>query len=302
MPAQPLYGAIEAGGTKFICAVAHGTGELLAETRITTTTPQQTIGAALDFFAQQAQQHGALSGMGIASFGPVDLNPASGSYGHILGTPKPLWSHTDLLTPFRQRFGCPVAIDTDVNAAALAEIRLGAGRGCNTLVYVTVGTGIGGGFFSAGQTHKGRLHPEMGHIRVLRHAQDRDFAGVCPFHGDCLEGLASGPAIHARFGCTLDMLPPTHLAWDIIADYLGQLASTLILLLSPERVVFGGGVPQNIGLLPLIRHRAATLLNGYAGLGYSGAALASLIVAPELGTASGITGALLLAQQAVRPD
>ncbi len=297
MQSSPCYGAIEAGGTKFICAVARHPGERLAETRIATTTPAATLTAVQDFFAAQVQQHGALTAIGIASFGPVDLHPGSARYGHILGTPKPLWSHTDLVSGLQQRFGCPVVIDTDVNGAALAEARLGAGRGCDTLVYVTVGTGIGGGIFTAGHTHKGRLHPELGHLRVQRHPGDAGFAGCCPFHGDCLEGLASGPAIVTRHGAALDALPPQHPAFAHIGFYLGQLTATLILLLAPDRILFGGGVMQQTALFPLLRAAAAAQLNGYAGLGEH-AWLEQNVIAPALGQDTGLTGALLLAMTA----
>lgn len=299
--APPLYGAIEAGGTKFVCAVGHGPQQRLAETRIATTTPQATLAAVQDFFAAQTAQHGALTAIGIASFGPVDVRADSPTCGHILATPKPLWSHTDLLTPLHTRFQCPVAIDTDVNGAALAEAQLGAGRGCDTLVYVTVGTGIGGGIFTRGQTHKGRLHPELGHIRVLRHPDDRDFAGTCPFHGDCLEGLASGPALLARHGAALDALPQDHPAFARQAFYLGQLVSTLILLLAPDRILLGGGVMQQSALWPLLREVAAQQLNGYAGLGER-AWLAQNVIAPALGQDAGLCGALLLAEAAATPS
>lgn len=293
MPEQPLYGAVEAGGTKFVCMVARGPGEILARTRIPTTSPEATLAAVLDFFSAQTRQHGKLSGIGLASFGPVDLREDSATHGQLLATPKPQWSYTDLLTPLRERFGCPVAIDTDVNAAALAEARIGAGRGCDTLVYVTVGTGIGGGIFTAGRTHKGRLHPELGHLRVLRHPDDNSFAGICPFHGDCLEGLASGAAIRARYGKSLDALPPDHPAFAQVACYLGQLTATLILSLAPDRILLGGGVMQQQSLFPLLRDTAARLLNGYAGLGEP-EWLERNVIAPALGQEAGLTGALLL--------
>lgn len=299
MPEAPLFGAIEAGGTKFVCAVARSPQQRLAETRIATTTPAATLAAVLDFFAAQTQLHGTLTAIGLASFGPVDLRTGSNTFGHILATPKPQWSHTDLVTPLQQRFGCPVAIDTDVNAAALAEAQLGAGQACETLVYVTVGTGIGGGICSAGRTHKGRLHPELGHLRVLRHPDDRDFAGCCPFHGDCLEGLASGPAILARYGAALDALPAGHPAFTHISYYLGQLVTTLILTLAPDRILLGGGVMQQQTLFPLLRQVAQDLLNAYAGLGEA-AWLQHNVLPPALGQDAGLCGALLLAAGCAR--
>jgi fructokinase len=294
-----LLGGIEAGGTKFVCVAAREGPEILAEIRIPTTTPGATLDAALEFFASATAKLGALSAVGIAAFGPVDIRPSSPSFGRILATPKPDWAGTDLVAPFARRFGCPVAIDTDVNAAALAETLLGAGRGCGTVVYVTVGTGVGGGIVVDGRTLKGYLHPEMGHIRVVRHERDAAFPGVCPFHGDCVEGLASGPAIEARYGAPLDRLPPGHEASRVVAHYLGQLAANVMLTLSPERVVFGGGVMSCEPLLREIRAAAAKALNGYAGLGSDAASLESLIVAPGLGARSGIVGALALASAAL---
>jgi fructokinase len=290
-----FYGAIEAGGTKFICEVTDADGTALATARIDTTTPDTTLAQVLQFFTAQEQVHGKLSAIGVAAFGPLDLQRDSPTFGHVLKTPKPQWSHTDLVTPLHRAFGCAVAIDTDVNAAALAEAQRGAGLGCDTVVYVTVGTGIGGGVYSEGRTLKGALHPEMGHIRVQRHVADAQFAGCCPFHGDCLEGLASGTAITARYGKALDQLGDDSIALQVIGDYLGQLAATCILMLSPQRIVFGGGVMQQAALYPLIRASAAQLLNGYVGIDEG--LLERVIVAPGLGARSGITGAYLLAKQ-----
>ncbi len=292
------YGAIEAGGTKFICEVTDADGTPLAATRIATTTPKDTLAAVMAFFDTQQQQLGVISAIGIAAFGPLDLRPDSPAFGSILATPKPQWSHVNLVSPLQQRFGCAMGIDTDVNAAALAEALQGAGKGCSNVVYVTVGTGIGGGVFTEGRTLKGALHPEMGHIRVLRHPHDADFAGCCPFHGDCLEGLASGPAIAARFGKPLDQLADATAAVDIIGYYLGQLAATCILLLSPERLIFGGGVMQQQALYPVIRQTVSRLINGYVGIGATDTALQQLIVPPGLGEHAGIAGALALAKQA----
>ena len=231
-----LLGAIEAGGTKFVCA-ASMRDEILAQTRIPTRGPDATLAAAQQFFETVIAEHGELSALGIAAFGPLDLRNASPSFGRLLGTPKHGWAGTDLVAPFARRFGCPVAIDTDVNAAALAETLHGAARGCGTAVYVTVGTGIGGGAVLDGRTLRGSPHPEMGHIRVARHERDTAFAGVCPFHGDCLEGVASGPAIVARYGAPLDALPSDHEAIAVVGHYLGQLAANVLLMISPERVI-----------------------------------------------------------------
>lgn len=290
------YGAIEAGGTKFLCEVTDAEGTPLAATRIATTTPEETFARVLQFFSAQQQVHGSIGAFGIAAFGPLDLRRESPTFGYLLKTPKPQWSQADFVGPLREAFGCPVAIDTDVNAAALAEAQRGAGRTCSSVLYVTVGTGIGGGAYIEGHTLKGALHPEMGHIRVLRNAADAEFGGCCPFHGDCLEGLASGTAITARYGMSLDRMADDHAAVQVIGDYLGQLATTCILLLSPQRIVFGGGVMQQKALYPVIRATAAYLLNGYAGIGAGEDALAQLIVPPGLGERAGITGAFLLAR------
>jgi fructokinase len=294
-----LVGAVEAGGTKVLCAAGRAGGGILAETRIATTTPAETQDAAQRFFANVVANFGALAAIGVATFGPVDLRRASPTFGRLLATPKPGWAGTDWVAPLAARFGCPVAIDTDVGAAALAEALHGAGRGCTTVVYVTVGTGIGGGIAIDGRTRSGALHPEMGHIGVRRHGRDGTFSGLCPFHGDCLEGLASGPAIAARYGAALDTLPAEHEAANVVGFYLGQLAATALLMLSPDRIVFGGGVMKHAALLPEIRRAAATLLNGYAGIA-DAAALESIIVAPGLGERSGIVGALALAEAALR--
>jgi fructokinase len=264
---------------------------------IATTTPEHTLRDVEAFFAAVASELGPFDALGIGSFGPVDLDRASPTFGRILETPKAGWSHTDLVGPLARRFGCPVSIDTDVNAAALAESsRFDLGGG--TLVYVTVGTGIGGGAVVNGASVKGQPHPEMGHIRVIRDARDTRFAGVCRFHGDCLEGLASGPAIVARYGSTIDRLPPDHDAFAVIGNYLGQLAANVILMLSPRHVVLGGGVMETRALLPLIRARAAALLNGYPRTGDNAALLDRVIVAPRLGCRSGLVGAITLARAA----
>ncbi len=294
---EMMYGAIEAGGTKFICAVADAHGQTLASTRIATTSAHDTLAACVDFFESQKNAESIYAGIGIAAFGPLDLHRGSPTYGHILDTPKPQWSQTDLVSPLT-RFGCPVAVDTDVNAAAMAEALHGAGRGCDVVVYITVGTGIGGGVFIKGQTLHGALHPEMGHIGVRKHAGDRKFAGTCRFHGDCLEGMASGPAIMARYGAALDALPAEHEAFDVVSHYLAQLAATVILVLSPQRLIFGGGVMGNPRVIESVRRKVAQQLNGYVvGVGgLSMPALDALIVSPGLGDQSGIAGALALAR------
>lgn len=296
--AKPLFGAIEAGGTKFVCAAGYGPAEIPEDCRVVipTAAPATTLAAVVEFFEAVTRRYGALAGIGIAAFGPVDLDTRSPTWGRILATPKPDWSHTSLVAPL-ERFGCPLAIDTDVNAAALAEARLGAGAGLGSLVYVTVGTGIGGGVFAADRTLKGLLHPEMGHIRVKRDPRDEDFAGVCPFHGDCLEGLASGPAVMARWQTRADRLPDQHPAREVLGDYLGQLAATVALMVSCERIVFGGGVVSGGRLLPYIRQSARRWLGGYLPIEARAGGFERYITAPGLGDAAGTAGAMLLCMQ-----
>ena len=296
MNRRALYGAIEAGGTKFVCAAGYGPTDIAPQMRtvIATTTPAETLAAVVAFFEQVRANAGAFSAFGVGAFGPVDIEPRSHTWGSILSTPKPGWAGTSLVAPL-ERFGCPVALDTDVNAAALAEARLGAGRDANSLTYVTVGTGIGGGVIEQGRSIRGLLHPEMGHIRVRRDPRDGQFRGVCPFHGDCLEGLASGPAIVARWGAPMSALPIGHAGPDIIGGYLGQLAATIALMYASERIVFGGGVMSGADLLPRIRAVAAEQLGGYLPIEARAGGFERLIVAPALAGQAGITGALLLA-------
>jgi len=294
-----LYGAIEAGGTKFVCVLARGIDDVIAEIRITTTTPEQTLAKVIEFFTAAQAQHGRIHSFGIGAFGPVDLRVGSPTWGCILDTPKQGWSGADLVRPLVAQFACPVVIDTDVNAAALAEARYGAGRDCRSLTYVTVGTGIGGGAIVDGRSLQGMLHPEMGHIRVRRDPRDLEFSGVCPFHGDCLEGLASGPAILARWGAPLDQLNADHVAYEIVGDYLGQLAATIALMLSSERIVFGGGVMSNGRLLPHIRHSAHNMLNAYLPAARDADWWNRYIAAPGLADRSGRSGAITLAMSAL---
>ncbi len=281
----PLIGLVEAGGTKFVLGVATSKDDVRATTRIPTTTPTETMGAVLDWFASQ----GPLSAIGVASFGPLDLDPASPDWGHITSTPKPGWSGADLAGPFARRFSCPVSVDTDVNAAALAEYRWGAGQGQRVVLYFTVGTGIGGGAVIDGQTLRGLSHPEMGHIRVARHPDDIGFPGICPFHGDCLEGLANGPAIIARYGKSLSELGPDHPGHAIIARYLAQTAVTMQAVFEPGRIILGGGVMGTPRLIDRVRDEAVRLAGGY----FKGDPK-RVICAPGLGEHSGLLGALSL--------
>ncbi len=290
------FGCIEAGGTKFVVGIARGPAEIMRTTRIATAGPAETIASSIAFLRAAAATFGPIASIGIASFGPVGLRHDEPGWGHVLDTPKPGWSGTNMAGPFALAFGCPVGFDTDVNAAVLAEARWGAAAGVDLATYVTVGTGIGGGVLVSGMPIHGARHPEMGHIRVARHAADREFAGICPFHGDCLEGLASGPAIAARWGRTLSELAEHDHAHEIIAFYLAQLAIAQQALLSPQRIVMGGGVLATPGLIDRVRFLAARLAAQYFGTSDEG--YAKLIVAPGLGEQAGLLGALALAMKA----
>jgi fructokinase len=291
-----LFGAVEAGGTKFVCAVADESGTIHAEVRFPTADPESTLARVRDFFkaGRAAFRPGAI---GVACFGPVVLEPRDANYGHIGNTPKAGWSNTDVAAMLAREFSCAVGFDTDVNAAALAEHRWGAGRDTPNLVYLTVGTGIGGGVLVAGKALHGLMHPEIGHIHPRRHELDREFAGVCPFHADCLEGLASGPAILARTGSELQHLDAAHAQWEIEADYLGQLCAQLVLTISPQRIILGGGVIGN-RLFPLIRRQTLQWLGGYIERREILQNIDSYIVPPALGARAGVLGALCLALDA----
>jgi fructokinase len=291
-----LFGGIEAGGTKFVCAVGTGPDDLRAETRFPTTTPDETIGRAVAFFEGQARE-GPLGAIGIASFGPVDPNPDSPTFGYITTTPKPGWADTDFAGRIRRALGVPVGFDTDVNGAAWGEYRWGAAQGTDTFIYLTVGTGIGGGGLANGAPMHGLIHPEMGHVRLPRHPDDA-FPGVCPYHGDCLEGMATGPALEKRWGQRAERLPADHPAWEIEAHYLAFGLVNFICTLSPQRIVMGGGVMEQSHLFPMIRRKVQTLLNGYVQSPKIVERIDEYIVPPGLGGQAGVLGAIALAHEA----
>jgi len=294
-----LFGGIEGGGTKFVCAVGTETGETLAETRFPTTSPDETLARSVNFFKEQVQALGRLASIGVASFGPLDPQPASTTFGRILPTPKPGWTNADVIGPLRAAFDLPIAFDTDVNGAALGEWRWGAARGLDTFIYLTIGTGIGGGGLVNGKLMHGLLHPEMGHIPLPRDASVDPFKGGCPFHGDCFEGLASGPAIEKRWGQKAETLPPDHPAWELEAHYIALALQSLICTLSPQRIIIGGGVAQQPQILPMIRQKTQALLNGYVQSPDILENIETYIVPPALGGQAGVLGAIALAQQAL---
>jgi fructokinase len=290
--ASHLYGAIEAGGTKFVCAIGDHDGRIIDETRIETRDPTNTLTDVCRYFHAAAHRFGDLTAIGVGSFGPLDLNPTSPTFGFITSTPKPGWRHTDLAGALKLGLDKPIYLDTDVNGAALGEQRWGAGQHLDSLAYVTVGTGIGVGVVHHGRPVHGLMHPELGHIYVRRHPADSSFAGMCPYHRDCLEGLACGAAIVARTGRALKEAPAADPIWAIEVDYLGQLCALLVLSHSPQRILIGGGVMQQ-QMYPGIQERMLHWLQDYIGaeeLRHS-----QYITAPGLGSLSGVKGALSLA-------
>ena len=276
-------GGIEAGGSKFVCAIGSGPDDL-DSVEFPTTTPEETVDRVIEFF----RQRGRVEAVGIGSFGPIDPDPQSATFGYITSTPKLAWRNFDLAGAIRERLHVKVAFDTDVNAAALGELRWGAALRLPTFLYLTVGTGVGGGGMLDGRLLHGRRHPEMGHVRIP-HDRDRDpFAGNCPYHGDCLEGLAAAPAIEARWGQPAQALPDEHPAWELEAHYLALGIANLSLVFSPQRVILGGGIMRREQLYPAVRAKVSALLNGYID--------APEIVPPGLGARAGVLGAIALAQ------
>jgi len=294
-----MLGGIEGGGTKFVCAVGTGPDDIQREERFPTTTPTETMEKAIVFFKQAERDFGKLSALGFASFGPIDPNPASPTYGFILQTPKPNWSNANVLGMLKSAFDIPIAFDLDVNGAAMGEGTWGAAQGLDTFIYLTVGTGIGGGVMANGKLLHGLLCPELGHI-LLPHDRERDpFEGGCPFHKDCFEGLASGPALEKRWGQKAETLPLDHPAWELEAHYISLALANYIYTLSPQRIIIGGGVGGNEKLLPLIRRNVQTALNGYIQSPAITQNITDYIVSPGLGARSGMLGAIALAQKAL---
>ncbi len=294
----PLFGGIEGGGTNFICAIGSGPEDIRAQIRIPSTTPQETLTRAIQFFKDAEKKTGDLTGIGIATFGPLDLTPDSPTYGQILPTPKPKWSGANLLGMLRNAFDLPIGIDNDVNGAALGEHLWGAAQGLDTFLYLTIGTGIGGGTFTEGKLLHGLLHPEMGHIPLPHDRAADPFEGMCVFHKDCFEGLACGPAMEARWGQRAETLPEAHPAWDLEAVYIAHALTAYIYVLSPQRIIIGGGVGSNVHLLKNVREKTRTLVNGYLSSKAISEGIDSYIVPPGLGNRSGVLGAIALGKEA----
>ncbi len=292
-----LFGGIEAGGTKFVCAIGSGPDHIVDEIRFPTTTPEETLGKAIAFFRAAVAKGATLRAVGIASFGPVDPNPHSPTWGYITSTPKAGWTNTNFARPLGAALGVAVGFDTDVNGAALGEGMWGAARGLDTFVYLTIGTGIGGGAMVEGRLLHGLMHTEMGHIRLPHDYTADPFPGLCPYHGDCFEGLANGPAIEARWGRRGETLPPDHPAWALEAHYLALACANFVVTLCPQRIILGGGVMQQTHLFPLIRREVQTLLNGYIRVPAILHDIETYIVPPGLGSRAGVLGAIALAVQ-----
>ncbi|MDX6364879.1 MAG: fructokinase [Streptomyces sp.] len=274
------YGGVEAGGTKWVCGIGTGPDDLHALEVIPTTTPSETLGRAAEFFTQ----NGGVSAVGVGSFGPIDHRS-----GQITTTPKPGWANTDVVAALHGALGVPVSFDTDVNAAALGEQRWGAAKGLDTFCYITVGTGIGGGVMAGGQLVHGLTHPELGHMRVPHDTTRDPFEGMCPFHGDCFEGLASGSAMRARWGAPAETIVDPQ-AWELEAEYLALGLANVTTIVSPQLIVLGGGVPKQPGLIPRVRELLDEVLAGYV--------VAPDVVAPALGDRAGVLGAIELARLA----
>lgn len=291
-----LFAGIEAGGTKFNCVIGSSPTNIISRATFPTTTPEETLTKTSDFFIEHSKVNGELAALGLACFGPVDLQKDSLTYGHITATPKKNWSNTDIVSYFKNALGIPVAFDTDVNGSALGEHLYGAARGLNDFVYVTIGTGIGAGVFANGRPLNGQVHTEIGHLLVSRDREQGMFENICPFHENCLTSVAAGPAIEARWKKPGHELPEDHEAWDLEAYYLAVMCVNLTLCYSPSLIILGGGVMGQSQLYSKVRQQFKELMNGYM---LPSVPLEQYIVAPGLPGTSGEAGALALAKQTV---
>jgi fructokinase len=291
---RPLYGGLEAGGSKWVCAMGNGPSDIVETATFPTTAPDETIERAVDFFAS----NGSLAAIGIGSFGPIDPRRSSRSFGFITTTPKPGWAQTDIAGKLEESLAVPVAFDTDVNAAALGEHRWGAAIGLDTFCYVTVGTGIGGGVVVNGRLVHGLLHPEIGHMRIPHDRATDPFPGCCPYHGDCFEGLASGEALRERWGQRAHEIDDDA-PWELEAQYIALGLANVVCAVSPERIILGGGVTKEPRLLPRVRERLRELLAGYFDAPELKDAIGDFVVRPALGDRAGVLGAIALAEVAI---
>ncbi|MEK3888091.1 ROK family protein [Bacillus sp. FSL K6-3431] len=287
-----MLGAIEAGGTKFVCAVGTKEGELIERIQVDTETPEQTMPKVIAFF----QKH-PIKALGIGSFGPIDIEKTSNTYGNITSTPKPGWGNYPFVETMKAALNVPIEFNTDVNAAALGELMHGAAQGLDSCLYITVGTGIGAGAVVQGKLLQGLSHPEMGHVPVRRHPEDT-YKGRCPYHGDCVEGMAAGPAIEERWGAKGVQLADRQEVWELEAYYLAQALMQYILIVTPKKIIMGGGVMKQAQIFSLVQQQVQKLLNGYVAVPQITESIDEYIVPPALGDDAGITGALMLAKQA----
>lgn len=286
-------GAIEAGGTKIVCGIGNEQGMIEERISFPTEQPEPTIRRMIEYFKDKQAE-----AIGVGAFGPINIDPSSPEYGYVTTTPKPGWTNYPFLPELKRAFDIPIGWDTDVNAAAYGEAKWGAAKGLDSCVYYTIGTGVGVGVYAEGKLVHGMLHPEGGHILTRRHPDDQ-YEGFCPYHGDCLEGIAAGPAIERRWKVKGSELPPDHPAWAMEAFYIGQALAGTILLLSPKKIILGGGVMHQLQLFPMIREEVRRNLNGYV----SAAAILEdnddYIVPPGLGDNAGLCGSLALGLKAL---
>ncbi|MBB6637278.1 ROK family protein [Cohnella thailandensis] len=285
-------GAIEAGGTKFVCGIGDENGNVLDRVSFPTEQPEKTLGQVISYFKDKN-----VEAIGVGTFGPIDIDPASPTYGYVTTTPKPGWSNYPFLDTLKKEFDVPFGWDTDVNAAAFGEATWGAAKGLDSVLYYTIGTGVGVGVYAEGKMVHGLVHPEGGHVLTRRHPDDT-YEGFCPYHGDCLEGIAAGPAIERRWKVKGSELPVDHPAWEMEAFYIGQALANAILMLSPKKIILGGGVMHQMQLFPLIREQVRKDLNGYVNAKAIVEGIADYIVPPGLGDNAGLCGSIALGLQA----
>jgi len=296
-----MFGGIEAGGTKIVCAVGTGPDDLRDEIRFPTTSPDDTFGRIIEYFSEQ-NKTAPISAIGIATFGPVDLDKKSATFGYITPTTKPGWTNANFYGSIKNAFNVPVGIDTDVNIAGYGEYKWGAAKNLTDFLYLTIGTGIGGGGFTNGKMMHGLQHPEMGHILIPQDKSEDPFEGNCPYHKNCFEGLAAGPAIADRWGKPAQDLEPDHPAWELEAKYISFALVNYILTLSPQRIILGGGVMDQEQILPMIMEKVKPLLGGYVQNPSLLENISDYIVKPALGNKSGILGAIALAEETFRAE
>jgi fructokinase len=294
-----VYGAVEGGGTKFNCLVGTGPEDIRAEIRIPTTKPVETMDAVVNFFREYEETSGeTIAAIGVACFGPVDLNPDSETFGCITTTPKPFWRGAPIVAPLKAAFDVPVPFEVDVNGSAIGEARWGAAQGLKNFVYYTIGTGIGAGAMVNGKMLHGLMHAEMGHM-MMPSLEGEEYKGPCPYHTHCLEDMATGPAIEKRWGISAEQLPPSHPAWALEAEYIAIAMHNTVCMLSPERIILGGGVMNQLHLFPMIREKTLQRLGGYIQKKEILEQIDTYIVAPGLGGRAGMLGALAMAIDAV---